>query len=146
MNSDFCIGAGNRDLRVGTDIQSVAEVEDALREHRAGYLDRIFTDHEVDCAGGADASATVLAPGLARRFAAKEATLKVLRPTELVPRWRDIEVVRHTGGWVGLVLTGAAEELARAQQLQTFSLSISHSAGFAVATVVATRLMEIGPT
>ncbi|MDQ2852541.1 MAG: 4'-phosphopantetheinyl transferase superfamily protein [Actinomycetota bacterium] len=141
MNSEFEIGAGSVDIRVGTDIQSVAEVESALREHRVSYLDRIFTDHEVDCCGGRSAATTVLSPGLTRRFAAKEATLKVLRPTALVPRWRDIEVVRHGGGWVDLVLTGVAEELADAQQLRTFSLSISHSGGFAVATVIATRLI-----
>lgn len=146
MSPDFDISAEAMDIRVGTDIQSVAEVESSLREHRVGYLDRIFTDQEVDCCGGRSEATTVLARGLTRRFAAKEATLKVLRPTTLVPRWRDIEVVRQDGGWVGLALTGVAEELAEAQHLRSFSLSISHSGGFAVATVVATRLIGNVPT
>lgn len=145
MKPDLDIGAGGVDIRVGTDIQAVAEVEGALLENRVRYLERIFTEYEVDCCGGSCEATTVLAPGLTRRFAAKEATLKVLRPTTLVPRWRDIEVVRQDGGWVGLALTGVAEELAETQHLRCFSLSISHSGGFAVATVVATRLMSNGP-
>ena len=45
---------------------------------------------------------------LAARFAAKEATLKVLRPVGPRPQWRDIEVHRTDGGWCEMRLTGTA--------------------------------------
>ena len=64
-------------VRVGIDLVSVQAVQDSLRAHPQAYLARVYTDREVtDCrtADGVDPER------LAARFAAKEATLKVLRP------------------------------------------------------------------
>jgi holo-[acyl-carrier protein] synthase len=122
-------------LRVGTDVQAIDEVRASIARFGARYAERIYTRQEIDSVGGLDAIDA--ASGLAARFAAKEATLKVLRPTTSVPGWRAIEVVRHEGGWCELVLADAALELATEQGIVELALSISHGAGVGMASVVA---------
>ena len=123
-------------LRVGIDLVSVEEVREAIREHGARYLERLFTPGELrDCGQNGEPEPE----RLAARFAAKEATLKVLRPGDQAVPWADIEVMRDPTGWVALELTGAAAALARDQGLDGFALSISHERGFATAVVVAER-------
>lgn len=131
------------DLRVGTDLQPIAEVEEAIRTRGERYLARLFTAYEVQTCGGPGAAPETLAAGLAARFAAKEATLKVLRPTpNMVPRWTEIEVVSGEGGWTELALIGQSADMARAAELAFLRLSMSHGGGFALATVVAVRLTQ----
>lgn len=130
------------DIRVGTDIQAIDEIEQSIRAHGARYLSRLFTPHEIESCGQIDDAPEILAPGLTARFAAKEATLKVLRPTYIVPSWLDIEVERQPGGWCELNLRNAAKELAVAANLFRFSVSISHGSGNAVATVIGLRLIS----
>src|SRR5205814_4958160 len=108
-------------MRVGVDLVSVAAVEEALKDHGEHYLTRVYTAGEVEDAGG-DASR------LAARFAAKEATLKVLRAHEIGIPWSTIEVVRTEWGGVALSLTGAAAARAEEQQLPDFRVSPSHEA------------------
>ena len=130
-------------MRVGIDLASVEAVRESIRDHGDRYLRRIYTEAELgDCrrpagAGGAELE-HVDPERLAARFAAKEATIKVLRPTEQEPvPWRDIEVVRHASGWVELRLRGAAARLATDQGLGDFQLSLSHERGLAAAVVIA---------
>lgn len=123
-------------LRVGTDVQMIEAVEASIRRHGRRYIDRVFTAQEVRSCGGFDAEPHLLAPGLAARFCAKEAVLKALRPADVVPGWRDIEVVRMPGGWVNLRLSGAAEALVAESGLVDLQVSLSHDGTVAVATVV----------
>lgn len=114
---------------------SVQHVEESVRTHGSHYLERIYTGRELgDCwtAAGVDSSR------LAARFAAKEATLKVLRPQpdESIP-WRSIEVRRHPAGWVDLELSGAAASIAQDAGLHGLALSLTHEEGMASAVVVA---------
>lgn len=127
------------DIRVGTDIQAIDEIERSIRMYGARYLSRLFTPHEIESCGPVDAAPKLLAPGATARFAAKEAALKVLRPTDRIPNWRDIEVQRQPGGWCELNLTNAARELAAEGGFSQFSLSISHGSTHAVATVIGIR-------
>ncbi len=121
-------------VRVGTDVESIDEVAAAVCRFGDRYVSRVYTEHEVRCAGGAGPGA---APGLTARFAAKEATLKVLRPDRhRVPTWRSIEVLRHDDGWCEMRLTGEAAELAREAGLGELAVSLSHGAGVGMATVV----------
>jgi holo-[acyl-carrier protein] synthase len=118
--------------RVGIDLASAQRVRDALDAHGARYLERVYTDAEqLDC-GGDPAR-------LAARFAAKEATIKVLRPGPgaAVPL-RDIEVVRHADGHTELLLTGLAAERAAAEGLEDLAVSLSHEGDLATAVVFAT--------
>jgi holo-[acyl-carrier protein] synthase len=121
-------------LRVGTDLVSIDMVRESLRDHAEHYLERVYTEREVeDCrtATGIDAQR------LAARFAAKEATLKVLRPREEGIPWNSIEVRRDPSGWVELALSGPAAALASQTGVTELSLSIAHEGAFASAVVVA---------
>jgi holo-[acyl-carrier protein] synthase len=120
--------------RVGVDLTAIGDVEDSLARQGERYLRRLFTEHEVISSQGADGPR---AASLAGRFAAKEAVLKVLRPTGSRPEWRDIEVRRHPNGACDVVLHGGAAALAEAQGIDQMSVSLSHEAGMAVAVVVA---------
>lgn len=126
--------AGLGHVRVGTDLTRVADVQASIERYAQRYLDRIFTEHEQSCCPGTPGMA---APGLAARFAAKEATLKVLRPTGDPPGWREIEVRRVEGGATDLHLTGKAAELADAAGIAGLAVSLSHEADLALAVVVA---------
>lgn len=122
-------------IRVGLDLVAVASVEASLRSaHHERYLERLFTEREVaDCrtAAGIDPER------LAARFAAKEATLKVLPAADEGVPWPDIEVRRESSGRVHLELHGRAAELAARATIVDLSLSLTHEGGFAAAVVVA---------
>jgi len=124
-------------MRVGIDVQSVSEVHDALVNFGDRYRQRLFTDAEIADCGGWGAPPMSSAPSLAGRFAAKEATLKALRVDNLVPNWRDIEIVRERGGWPSLRLHALAAEIARDASLTAFDVSVSHTEGIASAIVIA---------
>lgn len=121
-------------LRVGIDLVTVDSVRDSLAEHGEHYLARVFTARErEDCA-----TPTGVDPErLAGRFAAKEATLKVLRPGEVGVPWNTIAVVRDPAGWVTLELSGPAATVAAAAGVSELALSITHEGGFASAVVIA---------
>jgi holo-[acyl-carrier protein] synthase len=122
-------------VRVGIDLCSVREVAESIERFGDRYLRRIYTEHEVEYCGQDPA---LSAERFAARFAAKEATVKVLRPRDSWPDWRSIEVRRDPGGWCELSLTGAAAELARDADISSFAVSLSHDGGMANAVVVAT--------
>jgi holo-[acyl-carrier protein] synthase len=120
--------------RVGIDLVSVNAVRESIREHGDRYLKRFYTEGELrDC----DTGQGIVAERLAARFAAKEATLKVLRPGDEAIPWRTIGVVRHGPGWVTVELSGRAAALAAEHGLTDFELSISHEDGYASAVVIA---------
>jgi holo-[acyl-carrier protein] synthase len=98
------------------------------------YTGRLFTDHELACCG---TNPTTIASGLAARFAAKEAVLKIFDTREFVPSWKVIEVRRTLGGRPEICLHGDAAELAKIQGITEMSVSLSHSGGIATAAVVA---------
>ena len=121
-------------MRVGIDLVSVNSVQEAIQQHAERYLRRVYTEDELrDCQSpqGIDPLR------LAARFAAKEATLKVLRPADEGVSWRAIELLRHPSGFVELQLSGAAADLAGAGGLSDFSVSITHETGLSCAVVVA---------
>ena len=119
---------------MGIDLVSVDSVRESISEHGTRYLKRIYTEDELsDC----HTPQGIVAERLAARFAAKEATLKVLRPVDEAIPWRTMEVVRHGAGWVEMELSGRAAELAAEAGLSGFALSISHEAAYASAIVIA---------
>jgi holo-[acyl-carrier protein] synthase len=121
-------------LRVGLDLVSVETIADSLRTHGTRYLERVYSSAEVaDCRRGGE----VDPQRLAARFAAKEATFKVLRVGDEAVAWTDVEVVRHRSGWVSLLLSGRAGTLAEAAGISELALSLSHEQGCAAAVVVA---------
>jgi holo-[acyl-carrier protein] synthase len=121
-------------LRVGIDLASVDLVRESLDAHGERYLSRVYTKRELaDC----DTPAGVDPERLAARFAAKEATLKVLRPGAVGVPLSAIEVVRDPAGPVTLELGGPAAVLAAEAGITELALSVTHEGGFAAAVVVA---------
>lgn len=122
------------DLRVGVDLMAVDQVAASITQFGERYLSRLFSPAElIDCQG----SPAVSAASLAARFAAKEAVRKVLRSPEHQPPWPSIEIRRQPTGGAEIHLAGPAEHCARAEGILSWSLSMSHEAGMAVAVVIA---------
>jgi holo-[acyl-carrier protein] synthase len=123
---------------VGTDLIDVESVLDSIRTFGDRYLGRVFTTAERRyCARVADAGGDS-APHFAARFAAKEAVLKVLRPSQRDGiAWSSIEIVRLADGSCKVRLHGAAQALARRRGLRAFSVSMSHACAYATATSTA---------
>jgi holo-[acyl-carrier protein] synthase len=126
-------------LHVGIDLVSVETVRDAVRDHADRYLTRIYTGAELeDCT---NAQGLIL-ERLAARFAAKEAAVKVLRPSDEAIPWQTIRVVRDPAGWVSLELTGRAAKIAEEKGLGGFALSIAHETEYATAVVIAEQSLR----
>jgi holo-[acyl-carrier protein] synthase len=124
-------------ILVGIDLVAANAVEQSLRAaHGERYLQRVYTEREVeDCRTGAGAG--VDPERLAARFAAKEATLKVLPVGDEGLALTTIEVCREPSGRVHIELSGRAAELAAGAGIAELSVSLTHEAGFAAAVVVA---------
>jgi holo-[acyl-carrier protein] synthase len=83
-------------------------------------------------------TASGIAQCFAARFAAKEATMKVLRPAEdAYLNWLDIEVRRYPAGWCDIMLYEEAAALARKRGITELSVSMSHEQAYATAVVIA---------
>lgn len=120
--------------RVGVDVMSVEAVAGSWSRFGTAYLDRLFTEHEVDACGGA-------APDparLAARFAAKEAVVKVLRPGDEPVNLREIEIRRAPEGWCDVVLHGGVARMAEREGLEQISVSMSHEGSTALAMAMGT--------
>ena len=117
-------------IRVGTDLTRVADVAASIERFGDRYLRRLFTEHELATSGGAPER-------LAAKRAAKEATIKVLRPTGAQPDWRSIEVRRGASGACDLRLTGTAAVMAAEAGIAELAVSLTHEHDLAAAFVVA---------
>lgn len=124
----------HRRFLVGVDVQSVGEVEQSISQHGHHYLDRVYTKHEQESCQG---SVQVQASGLAARFAAKEAVIKLLDIGDDGHDWRSIEVRRTKSNRPEVKLHGPAVEVAQQRGIADISLSLSHDRDLAVATAVA---------
>ncbi len=113
---------------------SVPEVRDSIARHGQRYLDRVYTGGEIDdCSVGGE----VNAERLAARFAAKEATFKVLRPGDRAIDWREVEVRRGPTGAPDLLLTGRIARLADRASIGDLALTLTHEHELAAAVVIA---------
>ncbi|QBJ97625.1 holo-ACP synthase [Rhodococcus sp. ABRD24] len=121
--------------RIGCDVAMVGDVDRSIERFGERYLRRVFTEREVaECAG------PIQACRLAARFAAKEAVMKVLRPSDDAVPWTNIEVRRASWGGCVVELSGSAARLAAQQGVGEVQISISHDGGVAVAMATAVVL------
>ena len=122
-------------LRVGVDLVRVADVAESLARFGDRYAARVYTPAEREYCRS-EASQTIRR--YAARFAAKEATLKVLRPAcDDAVGWQSIEIRRLNGGACEVQLHGEALTLARRVGIAELAVSMSHEHEYATATVVA---------
>jgi holo-[acyl-carrier protein] synthase len=119
-------------LGVGIDVVETARLARALTRTE-GFEARVFTDGEsADCASRGDR-----VQALAARFAAKEACLKALGTGWAAGLgFRQVEVVRASGGPPTLRLHGAAAERAASMGVTRIHVSLSHQPSAAAAVVV----------
>lgn len=129
----------------GIDIVEIARVRRAVERWGARFLRRVYTAGELhDCAAESPAPRY---QSLAARWAAKEAAAKALgvglsgmaagHAPDDRPGLTDIEVVREADGRPTLHLHGPAAAAAEALGIASIALSMSHSGGNAIASVVA---------
>jgi len=123
-----------RAWRVGTDLCSVEAVAESVDRFGQRYLRRVYTEDELQYCLDAPGRT---AERLAARFAAKEATIKVLRPRDNWPDWRMIEIRKDPGGWCQVVLTGTAAQMAADAGIVVVDVSMSHDGAMASAVVLA---------
>jgi holo-[acyl-carrier protein] synthase len=118
---------------VGIDIVEVSRIEKALNRWGVRFLERIFTEGEIQyCQDKAHAASR-----FALRFAAKEAFAKALGlGFRDGLRFRDIEVIRVPNERPYLSLHEKAGELWQSRDLKNSALSLSDDGLYATAVVV----------
>ena len=120
-------------IGIGLDTVDIARFREVLAR-RPRLIERLFTDRErEECARRVDP-----VPGLAARFAAKEATMKALGVGLGAFLLRDVEVVRASSGAPTLTTTGPAAVLVETAGIGRLDVSLTHSGLVASAIVVAT--------
>ncbi len=115
---------------VGCDLVDVADVSASIEEFGDRYLRRVFTDAEL-----ARCEGPTRAQRLAARFAAKESVIKTLIDSDAATPLHEIEVVMN-GPVPGVRLSGSMAVIAERKNWREPSLSLSHTATHAMATVV----------
>lgn len=129
-------------LYTGIDLIEIARIERAVARWGERFLQRIYTPAELR-------AYRQRLPSLAVRWAAKEATAKLLgvglrglggsaeKPATAVA-WIEIEVLGDASGRPALYLHGRAATQAQTLGLAHIALSLSHTREHAIASVVAT--------
>jgi holo-[acyl-carrier protein] synthase len=122
-------------IRQGVDIVEISKFKGiVLRNSR--FVEEIFTAQERAYCG----SMKNPYPHLAGRFAAKESYLKALGTGISGPGidsiFQEIEVIPTASGKPEIAVRGWAEKIAKKRKISQCSVSISHTARYAVATVI----------
>jgi holo-[acyl-carrier protein] synthase len=117
----------------GIDLTEIERIQKSVDRYGARFLDRVFTGAEqVYCLRKRKA-----AESLAARFAAKEAAAKALGTgISRGVNWLEIEVVREPGGRPSLRFHGRAAQVAAQLGVTRAALSLTHTDGLAMASVV----------
>ncbi|MCX5634965.1 MAG: holo-ACP synthase, partial [Planctomycetota bacterium] len=109
-------------------------IEEMVKEHDKRFLDRVFTSAEQ---AYADANKNRIEK-LAGRFAAKEAILKLVGTGWRGKiAWTDIEIINNPAGQPLVTVSGEVKRLVDKLGIKQISVSITHTANFAIASAVA---------
>jgi holo-[acyl-carrier protein] synthase len=122
---------------IGVDMIEVTRLESAIARHGARFINRIYSARETAYCERAGHKAE----RYATRFAAKEAARKAIGAATPVTAldWHDVEIISSTEGAPQLEFHGRAAELVRQLGITRTHVSLSHTAGNAVAFVVLER-------
>jgi holo-[acyl-carrier protein] synthase len=121
-------------LRVGIDLVQISRIAASREQFGERFLQRIFTAGEIAYALSSQPHTDAR---LAARFAAKEAVMKALGVGLGAFQFHDVEVVNAPSGKPSLVLRGKAAQLADAQGVEGWQLSLTHTDRTAHAVAVA---------
>jgi holo-[acyl-carrier protein] synthase len=118
----------------GIDLVDFPRIAEMVERHGERFMNRIFTETEQAYAK----STRNQMEKLAGRFAAKEAILKLLGTGWRGKiAWTDIEVVNNVMGQPEVTLSGEVGRIAKNLGIGHVSVSITHTANFAIASAVA---------
>jgi holo-[acyl-carrier protein] synthase len=118
----------------GIDLVDRPRIKQLIDRHGQRFLDRVFTPAEQAYANKNRDSIEKLAG----RFAAKEAVLKLMGTGWRGKiAWTDIEVVNNQFGQPKVTLSGEVRKIADKLGITDISISITHTANFAIASAVA---------
>ena len=118
----------------GIDLVDCPRIEEMLKRHGDRFVQRIFTTAEQTYAQ----TNKNKVEKLAGRFAAKEAVLKLMGTGWRGKiAWTDIEVINNSSGQPEVILSGEVEKIAARLGIKHVSISITHTANFAIASAVA---------
>ena len=118
----------------GIDLVDFPRIEEMVKRHGGRFVNRVFTEAEQ---AYADANKNGIEK-LAGRFAAKEAILKLVGTGWRGKiAWTDIEVINNEVGQPEVTLTGEVKKIADKLGIKHISISITHTANFAIASAVA---------
>jgi len=118
----------------GIDLVDCPRIEDMIKRHGERFIRRVFTAAEQ---AYAEANKNEIEK-LAGRFAAKEAILKLMGTG-----WRgkialtDVEIINNSTGQPEVTLDGEVKKIADKLGIKHISVSITHTANFAIASAVA---------
>ncbi len=119
---------------IGTDIIELDRIKNAIDRHGERFLERLFTEKEIDyCRRYRDSL-----PRFAGRFAGKEAIVKALGTgvrDEIA--WKEIEIVNDGEGKPEVFLSKALQSRFGRCRIH---LSISHCETFATATAILVKI------
>ena len=117
----------------GIDLAEIGRIQHSVDRYGQRFLSRVYTAAEQAYCQRKRNSAE----SLAARFAAKEAGAKALGTgISFGVNWLEIEVIRETSGRPTLQFHGRAAEIAAHLGVTRASLSITHTAELAMASVI----------
>ena len=118
----------------GIDLVDCPRIEQMIKRHGERFVKRVFTATEQ---AYAEANKNRI-DKFAGRFAAKEAILKLMGTGWRGKiAWTDIEIANNPSGQPEVTLSGEVKRLAERLGIKHISVSITHTANFAIASAVA---------
>ena len=121
----------------GIDIVEIARIGHMLDEHGQRFIERCFTQAERGYAETPRTSKLGVVR-YAARFAAKEAVFKALGTGWSGGiAWTGVGVEGDSGGRPTVRLQGECQKLAQQRGIDLWHVSLSHSRGLAIASVIA---------
>ena len=118
----------------GIDLVDCPRIEEMINRHNERFINRVFTEAEQVYA---DSNKSRIEK-YAGRFAAKEAILKLMGTGWRGKiAWTDIEITNNSSGQPQVNLEGEVKSIAEKLGIKQISISITHTANFAIASAVA---------
>jgi len=120
-------------IESGIDLIEVSRIRRAVKRWPNKFIDRIFTEGEIEYVK----NKKMKYEHLAARFATKEAVLKAFgQGTRRYVRWKDIEVTKLVSGKPLVKIHGFIKKLKTIEGIKDISISMSHTKHYAIASCV----------
>jgi len=120
-------------IESGIDLIEVSRIRQAVKRWPNKFIDRIFTEGEIEYVK----NKKMKYEHLAARFATKEAVLKAFgQGTRRYVRWKDIEVSKLVSGKPLVKIHGFIKKLKTIEGIKDISISMSHTKHYAIASCV----------